>query len=475
MQNDKFKSNLESLSKMSNEYQELKYTKQKILQNDQFQIKILYDNDDKKKYVLTYDRNNNLLKVEEYHDNYVLHIDKNKILLQTGINKIKFTYQEILHPSTLQFTRNRLDKIIKNLQSLNLAQIYFGIKKQQLTDSEANEVLMNYVHISRNVPHSSANLINIDQKLYKENDLWLDLNEDVQPVNFLISQYQDINQDIQIIRSYLDKLKDSSLLDLENLFNKNEKIIFVKQDILHDVGWKLAGSAAELLVTDRLHKLSNSISFHNMILPFDYGQGKKQNQIDNVLVNEKGIFCIEVKSKEVTNEVYNFDREEKQYSYIKQVINHVHAVKSYLLQQGLFIESKYIHPVILIMNRSSEKEKQSFKIINSLPLQVIGFNDIENLNRGIDESLTSDKLNQISNLLNLSNTPEPTYVHYNFLPKLTPSIYAIKQFKDNLEQLTTLISKLAESLGQYYKVKNYQKMINIIRKSPSFQCFNNYK
>lgn len=466
---------LESLSKMTNEYQKLEYAKRKVLQNDQYSIHILLDNAGSKKYVLMYDKNNNLLKVEEYQDNYTLQIDRNEITLQTDDNETKFTLQEILHPSTPQFTQNKLNQLIQNLQNLNLAQIYFGVKKQSFTDTEANENLMNYVHFSRDAKSTTSNLININQRLFKEDDLWLDLNEDIEPVNNLIKQYQVIAQNSQIIKRILDKLNDASLSKLENLFTEDENATFSKKDLLHDTGWKLAGAAAELLVADKLQKISGSINFHNVILPFDYGDGEKQNQIDNLLVNEKGIFCIEVKSKKVPDEFYNFDREEQQYAYVRQVINHVHAVKSYLLQRGLFIESKYIHPVILVVNRSSDKRKQHFRIRNSLPLQVIDLDGLENLRVNMNGILVPDKINQISNLLQASDEQEPTYAHYNFLPKLAPSVQAIEQFNNELSQLSKMILELADSLGQYYKAKNYQKLVKIISVSPAFQYFNSHK
>lgn len=460
---------------MTNDYQQLKYAKQKNLQNSQYSIHELFDNNGNKKYVLIYNQNHDLLKIEEYQDNYTLEIDSNEISLQIDNNETKFTYAEILSPSMSNFDRSKIKLLAEKILYLNLAQIYFGVKKQKFTDSEANEVLMNYVHFSRDSPTTSGNLININQRLFKEDDLWLDLSEDVKPIDNLITQYQIIEQNRQLIKKFLERLNDDSLSALQDLFDKDEATTFSKKALLHDTSWKLAGAAAELLVADRLQKLSGSINFHNVVLPFNYGNGERQNQIDNLLVNEKGIFCIEVKSKKVPDELYNFNREEQQYAYVRQVINHVHAVKSYLLQQGLFIETKYIHPVILIMNRNADREKQHFRIINSLPLQVSGLNDLENLQANIDETLPPDKINQISNLLQTNEGQEPMYDHYNFLPKLAPSVEAIEKFNNELQNLNNLVSELASELEQYYKAKNYPKLVKIIKLSPAFQYFNNHK
>lgn len=455
---------------MNNEYQGLRYAKQKIIQTNQYRIHTLYDNYGNKKYTLFYDRNNNLVKIEEYQKYYLLQINQNDIVLRAGDKQIKFTHQEVLTP---QVIRNEIYQLKTKLQDLNSTQIYFGVTKQKLTDSEANETLMNYVHLSRDLPHPSNSLINIDQKLFKEDDLWLDLSENIEPINSLIKQYQSIEKNKQIITNFLNKLNDASLLEIQNLLPKDEDSIIENQNLSTDISWKLAGAAAELLVTDKLQKLSDSINFHNVVLPFDYGYGQKQNQIDNLLVNEKGIFCIEVKSKKISNGIYNFDKEEKyQYRHVRQVLNHAHAVKSYLLQNGLLIESKYIHPVILIMNRNSNGRDQNFKINNSLPLQVINFNELESLTANIDETLAPDKINQISNLLKLRDVAEPLYSHYNFLPKLAASSEAVKVFKDRLKNLDSSVSKLAEKLEEYNKVKKWQKVLKIIRLSPSFQYFN---
>lgn len=79
----------------------------------------------------------------------------------------------------------------------------------------------------------------------------------------------------------------------------NMPILTAKQ--LNNVSYLLAGAAGEQLVTQTINKIRNSkkVIFHDVVLPYQYGRdwSRSDNQIDNLVVADTGIFALEVKAR----------------------------------------------------------------------------------------------------------------------------------------------------------------------------------
>ncbi|MEL4236848.1 nuclease-related domain-containing protein, partial [Lactobacillus amylovorus] len=69
---------------------------------------------------------------------------------------------------------------------------------------------------------------------------------------------------------------------------------------------KLAGEAGEVLV-DKAVKIDNE-KFHNVILDYNYGNKRNtsaNNQIDDIFITHTGIYCVEVKTRNVKTGIFD--------------------------------------------------------------------------------------------------------------------------------------------------------------------------
>lgn len=436
---------------------------EKVYHNQEYTIRELYDN--KKKYNFIYDKDNYLLRAEERNDQYNLSIDSEEITLYLKNEKINsvFKYSEIYKRKP----QNNYDTILtlsKQFGNINLFHPYRDIEKVQMTDTEANNLLMNYVHFMRKM--KSTNF-----QINEEENWWLDLKADVGSIYRLIKQYEIISQNNNKIYTLLTKLEDENLKALKKIFALKTND-FSKKRLLQSVGWKLSGAAAEKIVDFELNKIQDFNSLANVILPFDYGSKNATNQIDNVVITSCGIFCIEIKSKEIVDGLYNFNREDDQREFVVQTINHKRAVKKILLDNGIFIPSKYIYPVLLIMNRKADKRGQNFRIVSDLRhFDVINLNQLQSLGNNKDSILTANQVQEIIHVLKVNQVEETKYDHYSFLPSLEKNSTAIVNFWNELGKLRTLLEKMEQNLEIYYRNKNYHNLMQIIKSSYAFQSF----
>ena len=188
----------------------------------------------------------------------------------------------------------------------------------------------------------------------------------------------------------------------------------LSDDQLIDLSNKLAGEAGEELV-DEAVKIDNK-KFHNVILDYNYGNKQNtfsNNQIDNIFITHTGIYCVEVKTRNVKNGVFNMqDLIEQgikdQIGYHKDaVLNVLRDPENHLkeiLPENL---SSLIYNVVVIVNR----HEKDFQIANAEELTKFGAHilKLEDLNlamtNGLKEDiyLTDEQMNKIARAIEKKN------------------------------------------------------------------------
>lgn len=132
----------------------------------------------------------------------------------------------------------------------------------------------------------------------------------------------------------------------------------------------LAGDAGERLVDNEVRQLAspNKIILNNVLLPYQYGQYGTfyDNQIDNLLITETGIYCIEVKTRTIKGNL--FDLSQLGPDIGNQLAFHKEAILE-TLQPGISIKPKMIKTIIVIVNRLGV---DNFRLINNSDLENAG-------------------------------------------------------------------------------------------------------
>ncbi|MGN1408465.1 NERD domain-containing protein [Lactobacillus sp.] len=160
----------------------------------------------------------------------------------------------------------------------------------------------------------------------------------------------------------------------------------LSQDQLSNVENLVAGDAGERLVDQAMKKVVNDSNavFRNVVLPYEYGQQYRtfDNQIDNLVVTNTGIYCIEVKTRSLYDSTFNFKSLAP--DIYSQISYHRNAVRKALLAAGIPVHQRLIKNVIVIVSRNSN---QDFGINNLEKLPTYGATavNLDYLNVLIDE------------------------------------------------------------------------------------------
>lgn len=188
----------------------------------------------------------------------------------------------------------------------------------------------------------------------------------------------------------------------------------LSDDQLMNLSNKLAGEAGEELV-DKAVKIDNK-KFHNVILDYNYGNKRNtsaNNQIDNIFITHTGIYCVEVKTRNVKTGIFDM-RELADQGIKDQIGYHKDAVLNVLRDPNNHLKeilpenlSSLIYNVVVIINR---KEKD-FQITNADELTRFGAHVLkaEDLNlamtNGLKEDiyLTDDQIDKIAKVIERKN------------------------------------------------------------------------
>lgn len=188
----------------------------------------------------------------------------------------------------------------------------------------------------------------------------------------------------------------------------------LSDDQLMNLSNKLAGEAGEELV-DKAVKIDNE-KFHNVILDYNYGNKRNtsaNNQIDNIFITHTGIYCVEVKTRNVKTGIFDM-RELADQGIKDQIGYHKDAVLNVLRDPNNHLKeilpknlSSLIYNVVVIINR---KEKD-FQITNTDELTRFGAHILkaEDLNlamtNGLKEDiyLTDDQIDKIAKVIERKN------------------------------------------------------------------------
>lgn len=164
---------------------------------------------------------------------------------------------------------------------------------------------------------------------------------------------------------------------------------------LLDLSNKLAGEAGEELV-DEAVKIDNK-KFHNVILDYNYGNKQNtsaNNQIDNIFITHTGIYCVEVKTRNVKNGIFDM-RDLADQGIKDQIGYHKDAVLNVLRDPNNHLKdilpenlSSLIYNVVVIINR----QKKDFQIANADELTRFGAHvlKLEDLNLAMTNGLKED-------------------------------------------------------------------------------------
>lgn len=140
---------------------------------------------------------------------------------------------------------------------------------------------------------------------------------------------------------------------------------------LRNVQYLLAGDAGERLVSQALNTVSGlyNIAFHDVILPFDYGRfsSNLDNQIDNLIITDTGIYCIEVKARDINNGVFDFRNLGSE--IYQQIGYHKDAILKCLIDANINLSSQVIRTIVVIVDRNG---RTNFKITYQDKLNGLG-------------------------------------------------------------------------------------------------------
>lgn len=185
-----------------------------------------------------------------------------------------------------------------------------------------------------------------------------------------LAKVDELYQKLNVQLEHLDKLRKTAYRKLE--VDVPEKVANLTEHDLSALGNKYAGEVAELMVDKKLREIGqNKFIGHNVVLPYPYDKqddSLNSNQIDNLLISNKGIFCIETKARTINSRTYNVTNGYQEIS--SQIAKHRDAI-DYVLKQSQDPviqkllkkpEGQYlVHNLVVFISRTS----QNFTFKNS--------------------------------------------------------------------------------------------------------------
>lgn len=191
----------------------------------------------------------------------------------------------------------------------------------------------------------------------------------------------------------------------------------------------LAGDAGEQEVRQLVCKLRSSsfVDQHDVLLPYEYGEPGRRtfdNQIDSLVICNSGIYCLEVKTRNVKGTVFDF--QDLAPGIYDQISYHQAAVQAALEAAGCAVDPNLIKSIVVVVDRGG-KPKLTFKNQQFLVehgARVVGLDGLSHLlSKGFDKCwLSVSDVQNLERLILARRLREPRYYAENVCFNLTPGL-----------------------------------------------------
>lgn len=229
-----------------------------------------------------------------------------------------------------------------------------------------------------------------------------------------LARVDELYQKLNVQLEHLDKLRKTSYRKLK--VDVPGKIANLTEHDLSALGNKYAGEVAKLMVDEKLHEIGqNKFISHNVVLPYSYDEQDddfNSNQIDNLLISNKGIFCIETRARTINSRTYNVTNGYQEIS--GQIVKHRNAI-DYVLKQSKDpiiqkllekTEARYlIHNLVVLIGRTSQNfTLKNSEVYTEHGAEVLKLDDLQSvISDGVDSdapvSLTNEEVKALSHIL----------------------------------------------------------------------------
>lgn len=387
----------------------------------------------------------------EYHSNYDGPLDLKNLppieTVNTQLQSKDWYYQQLKNKVRHQLA------VIKQMpeQKAN----WFLRKKQDghwFSDRLANESLMVAEKTSRKY---------FDLK--HENDLSRDNLPGLAKTDDL---YRKLNEQL----THLAKLRKTAYRKLE--VDVPNSVVDLTEHDLSSLGNKYAGEVAELMVDKKLKEISQGkFIVHDLVLPYPYEDQDDtlaSNQIDNLLISNKGIFCIETKARTINSKTYNVSSGYQEIS--AQIAKHRDAI-DYVLKnssdpviQKLLkkpIGQYLVHNLVVLVGRSGQdftlKNTETYtehgaQVLRLADLQLVISSGVKT---DVPVSLTDEEVAALNQVLIKDNQKLPGKGHAGNLVFWDGELNskAIEASLDNVVELTEQLKIMNDCLDHLIGLK----------------------
>lgn len=331
----------------------------------------------------------------DYHSNYAGTLDIHNLpsieTVNAQLQSKNWYYQQL---------KNKVRHQLAAIQKLQKQNPNWFLRKSKDGNWFRDDVAINSLMTAEN---AGRKYFNIKQ----ENDLSRDNLPGLARVDEL---YQRLNVQLE----HLDKLRKTSYRKLK--VDVPGKIANLTEHDLSALGNKYAGEVAKLMVNEKLHEIGQSkFISHNVVLPYSYDEQDddfNSNQIDNLLISNKGIFCIETRARTINSRTYNVTNGYQEIS--GQIVKHRNAIDCVLKQskdpiiQKLLekTEARYlIHNLVVLIGRISQNfTLKNSEVYTEHGAEVLKLDDLQSvISDGVDSdapvSLTNEEVKALSHIL----------------------------------------------------------------------------
>lgn len=229
-----------------------------------------------------------------------------------------------------------------------------------------------------------------------------------------LAKVDELYQKLNVQLEHLDKLRKTAYRKLE--VDVPEKVANLTEHDLSALGNKYAGEVAELMVDKKLREIGqNKFIGHNVVLPYPYDKqddSLNSNQIDNLLISNKGIFCIETKARTINSRTYNVTNGYQEIS--SQIAKHRDAI-DYVLKQSQDPviqkllkkpEGQYlVHNLVVFIGRTSQNFTfKNSEVYTDHGAEVLKLDDLQlvissGVKSDVPVSLTDEEVKALGNAL----------------------------------------------------------------------------
>ncbi|MBD5429158.1 nuclease-related domain-containing protein [Lactobacillus sp.] len=384
-------------------------------QNEVSVIRKVFDKDQRLRYQLIYNKRGQILQYWQfltpdtytkadfrqtppkfdYHSNYAGELDINNLppidTVNAQLQSKDWYYQQLKNKVRHQLA------VIKNLQKQDSN---WFLRKDKDGSWFKDSIAIDSLLTAEKVGRQYFNIKN-------ENDLSRNNLPGLAKIDKL---YQKLNIQLE----HLNKLRRTSYKKLK--VDVPEKVVNLTEHDLSSLGNKYADEVAKLMVEKTLREIGqNKFIGHNVVVASPNDKDKnspESSQIDNLVVSNKGIFCIETETRMITSQTYNVNNGYQEIN--SQITKHRDAIEHALKQsQDPVIkkllekpESKYlIHNLIVFIGRTSQNF--SFKnsdVYTDHGIEVLKLDELQKVisngvNTVIPISLTNEEVKALGRIL----------------------------------------------------------------------------